>query len=92
MFFLEPFPFNDKAMCSTFKALMAALVLHRVDGGIEQLDRGIKVPHDAAVANSPTTRIRRQRDDGGAVVRGRRDRQRQWRPICCWRPLAGRRN
>jgi len=43
-------------MCSTFKALAAALVLHRVDGGVEQLDRGIKVPHDAIVANSPITK------------------------------------
>ena len=43
-------------MCSTFKALAAALILHRVDGGIEQLDRSIEVPHDAIIANSPTTK------------------------------------
>ena len=43
-------------MCSTFKALAAAFVLHRVDGGIEQLDRSIKIPHDAVIANSPTTK------------------------------------
>lgn len=43
-------------MCSTFKALAAAFVLHRVDGGTEQLDRRIKVPHDAIIANSPTTK------------------------------------
>ncbi|QPC90203.1 class A beta-lactamase [Mesorhizobium sp. INR15] len=43
-------------MCSTFKALMTAFVLHRVDGGIEQLDRSIKVPHNAVVASSPTTK------------------------------------
>ena len=43
-------------MCSTFKALAAAFVLHRVDGGIEQLDRNVKIPHDAVVANSPTTK------------------------------------
>ncbi|MFB9982095.1 class A beta-lactamase [Mesorhizobium kowhaii] len=47
----KPFP-----MCSTFKALAAAFVLHRVDGGIEQLDRSIKIPHDAIIANSPTTK------------------------------------
>lgn len=43
-------------MCSTFKLLAAALVLHRVDGGIEQLDRRIKVPDNAVVANSPVTK------------------------------------
>ena len=43
-------------MCSTFKALAAAFILHRVDGGIEQLDRSIKIPHDAVIANSPTTK------------------------------------
>jgi len=43
-------------MCSTFKALAVALILHRVDGGIEQLDRSIKIPHDAVIANSPTTK------------------------------------
>ncbi|QKD06127.1 class A beta-lactamase [Mesorhizobium loti] len=43
-------------MCSTFKTLAAALILHRVEGGIEQLDRSIKVPHNAVVASSPTTK------------------------------------
>jgi beta-lactamase class A len=43
-------------MCSTFKTLAAALILHRVDGGIEQLDRSIEVPHNAVVANSPATK------------------------------------
>jgi beta-lactamase class A len=43
-------------MCSTFKLLAAALVLHRVDGGTEQLDRRIKVPDNAVVANSPVTK------------------------------------
>jgi beta-lactamase class A len=43
-------------MCSTFKTLAAALILHRVDGGIEQLDRSIKIPHNAVIANSPTTK------------------------------------
>ena len=43
-------------MCSTFKALAVALILHRVDGSIEQLDRSIDVPHDAIIANSPTTK------------------------------------
>ncbi|KQU92289.1 class A beta-lactamase [Mesorhizobium sp. Root695] len=43
-------------MCSTFKTLAAALILHRVDGGIEQLERSIKIPHNAVIANSPTTR------------------------------------
>jgi beta-lactamase class A len=43
-------------MCSTFKTLAAALILHRVDGGIEQLERSIKIPHNAIIANSPTTK------------------------------------
>lgn len=43
-------------MCSTFKTLAASLILHRVDDGIEQLDRSIKVPHNAVVDNSPTTK------------------------------------
>ncbi|UDL87618.1 class A beta-lactamase [Mesorhizobium sp. PAMC28654] len=43
-------------MCSTFKMLAASLVLHRVDGGIEQLDRRVKVPKTAVVANSPVTK------------------------------------
>ena len=43
-------------MCSTFKARAAAFVLHRVDGGIEHLDRTVKIPHDAVIANSPTTK------------------------------------
>jgi beta-lactamase class A len=43
-------------ICSTFKTLAAAFILHRVDGGIEQLDRSMEVPHNAVVANSPTTK------------------------------------
>ena len=43
-------------MCSTFKMLAASLVLHRVDGGIEQLDRRVKVPRNAVVESSPVTK------------------------------------
>lgn len=32
------------------------VLLHRVDGGIEQLGRSIKIPQDAIIANSPTTK------------------------------------
>lgn len=55
----EQFGYREKElfpMCSTFKMLAASLVLHRVDGGIEQLDRRVKVPKTAVVANSPVTK------------------------------------
>ena len=42
-------------MCSTFKLLAAAAVLHRVDKGKEQLDRRIAV--EAADIVTPTTRL-----------------------------------
>ncbi|MEO7887302.1 MAG: class A beta-lactamase [Polaromonas sp.] len=42
-------------MCSTFKLLAAALVLHRVDKGQEQLDRQLPIPRAALVPHSPTT-------------------------------------
>jgi beta-lactamase class A len=43
-------------MCSTFKALAVAAVLHRVDGGRERLDR--RIPYGAAdlLAYAPVTR------------------------------------
>lgn len=42
-------------MCSTFKLLAAALVLHRVDAGQEQLDRAIPVGRSDIIAHSPLT-------------------------------------
>ena len=39
---------------STFKALLAAVVLQRVDSGREQLDRAVRVPA-AVLSNSPVT-------------------------------------
>ncbi|WP_431095748.1 class A beta-lactamase [Polaromonas aquatica] len=42
-------------MCSTFKLLAAALVLHRVDTGKESLDRQLPVDGAALVAHSPVT-------------------------------------
>lgn len=43
------------AMCSTFKWLAAALVLHRVDAGEEQLDRRIRYGADRLLPHSPIT-------------------------------------
>ncbi|MGJ7489881.1 class A beta-lactamase [Variovorax sp. ZT4R33] len=43
------------AMCSTFKLLAAALVLHRVDAGQERLDRAIPVGRSDIVPHSPLT-------------------------------------
>lgn len=42
-------------MCSTFKVLAAARVLHRVDAGLEQLERRIPYGRDVLVAHSPVT-------------------------------------
>jgi beta-lactamase class A len=42
-------------MCSTFKWLAAAFVLHRVDAGAEQLARRVRYGKDALVAYSPAT-------------------------------------
>ncbi len=42
-------------MCSTFKWLAAALVLTRVDRGVERLDRRIVFGRDALVPHSPVT-------------------------------------
>lgn len=42
-------------MCSTFKWLAAALVLHRVDAGQEQLDRLIRFGSDRLLPHSPIT-------------------------------------
>ena len=42
-------------MCSTFKWLAAALVLHRVDAGEEQLERRIRYTAAELVAHSPVT-------------------------------------
>lgn len=43
------------ALCSTFKALVAGLVLARVDQGKERLDRRIRYGKDVLVAHSPAT-------------------------------------
>jgi beta-lactamase class A len=42
-------------MCSTFKLLLAAAVLQRVDTGREHLDRNIAVPAKPLLFNSPLT-------------------------------------
>ncbi len=43
------------AMCSTFKALVAGLVLKRVDQGVERLDRRIPYGKAVLLAHSPAT-------------------------------------
>ncbi|WP_165185296.1 class A beta-lactamase [Caulobacter soli] len=43
------------AMCSTFKALVAGLVLKRVDQGLERLDRRIVYGKNVLLAHSPAT-------------------------------------
>lgn len=42
-------------MCSTFKVLLAALILHRVDQGRERLDRAVPVQASDLVSHSPVT-------------------------------------
>jgi beta-lactamase class A len=49
-------------MCSTFKWLAAALVLHRVDTGEERLDRRIRFGREVLLPHSPVT----QQHAGGA--------------------------
>jgi len=44
-------------MCSTFKLLAAALVLHRVDTGREQLERKIPIAAADILPHSPTTQL-----------------------------------
>lgn len=53
------------ALCSTFKALVAGLVLARVDQGKERLDRRIRYGRDVLVAHSPATE--KHVDDGMTV-------------------------
>jgi beta-lactamase class A len=43
------------AMCSTFKMLLAAAVLERVDAGKEKLDRTIKIAATGFLPNSPVS-------------------------------------
>jgi beta-lactamase class A len=43
------------AMCSTFKILLAAAVLQRVDAGKERLDRTVAIPATGLVSSSPIT-------------------------------------
>ncbi|MEO3472212.1 class A beta-lactamase [Roseomonas sp. CAU 1739] len=45
-------------MCSTFKALLSAAVLARVDGGGERLDRRIRIARSDIIAWSPITETR----------------------------------
>ena len=49
-------------MCSTFKFLLAAAILARVDRGRETLDRRIAVPAGAQLSNSPFSESRAGRD------------------------------
>jgi beta-lactamase class A len=42
-------------MCSTFKFLLAAAVLHRVDGRQESLQRQVNIPASITIGNSPLT-------------------------------------
>lgn len=44
------------AMCSTFKMLLAASVLERVDAGKESLDRKVAIPVVVSLGNSPITK------------------------------------
>ena len=53
-------------MCSTFKWLAAAHVLHRVDAGLERLDRRIAYGRDALLPHSPVT----QRHVGDGMTLG----------------------
>jgi len=53
------------AMCSTFKALIAGLVLKRVDQGQERLDRRIRYGKGVLMMNSPATE--KHVDDGMTV-------------------------
>jgi beta-lactamase class A len=43
------------AMCSTFKFLLAGMVLHRVDHRLERLNRQVAIPSTGLLPNSPTT-------------------------------------
>ncbi len=45
------------AMCSTFKMLLVAAVLQRVDGGRERLDRLEAIPAQPLVGHSPLTEV-----------------------------------
>lgn len=45
-------------MCSTFKWLAAAYVLHRVDRGLERLDRRIRYGREVLLPHSPVTENR----------------------------------
>jgi beta-lactamase class A len=53
-------------MCSTFKFLAAALVLHRVDADLESLDRAVDIDAARLVTYSPAT----QRHAGGRMTMG----------------------
>ena len=53
-------------MCSTFKLLAAALVLHRVDAGQERLDRPIAIERSVILPHSPLT----EPNVGGTMTMG----------------------
>ena len=53
-------------MCSTFKLLAAAMVLKRVDDGLEQLDRPIAIERSVILAHSPVT----EPNVGGTMTMG----------------------
>lgn len=53
-------------ICSTFKMLLAAATLARVDAGKERLDRRVRIKASDIVPNSPTTKERV--DDVGMTV------------------------
>lgn len=50
------------AMCSTFKMLLAAAILHRVDHGQETLERRLPVRKEDLMGNSPFCETRAGRD------------------------------
>ena len=53
-------------MCSTFKLLAAAMVLKRVDDGLEQLDRPIAIERSMILPHSPVT----EPNVGGTMTMG----------------------
>lgn len=55
-------------LCSTFKWLAAALVLRRVDQGLEQIDRRIRFGPEALVPHAPVTAAHAGRPEGLSVA------------------------
>ena len=74
-------------MCSTFKFLLVAAILRRVDRGQDRLDRRIPVAASDILDNSPITETAcRPRRERGRAVRGDGDAERQ----CRRQPAAAR--